>query len=134
MYPSEPLGGDIAQVIVYKSVLTPDMRQIVEAILMDKWGVATSSDEANTAAAQKDVSLEVSPNPFNPSVTIRISGLTPGGQVIVFDMTGRRIADLTQAFHQGRAVWNAKNMPSGLYVVKAWLGRKVFTKKITLLK
>jgi len=83
--------------------------------------------------------LAIAPNPFNPSVILSLAGLyrerkTTTVMVRIYDMHGKLVQDLSGAFkNASRAVWNAKGMASGIYIVQAQVGQCSFTRKITLL-
>ncbi len=85
------------------------------------------------------------PNPFNPSVqwTLSVPGREARNvQVAVFDVRGRlvrMVADKTFTPGQHLLRWNGKdnagrNLPSGVYVVRAKLGDEVRIQKVTLAK
>jgi hypothetical protein len=81
-----------------------------------------------------DSVLTAEPNPFNPAVTIRLPASLKGASVQVFDLSGRRVADLEAGKNGSRAVWDASTRASGVYVVAASKGNLTIRKKITLLK
>ncbi|OGJ87451.1 MAG: hypothetical protein A2268_03535 [Candidatus Raymondbacteria bacterium RifOxyA12_full_50_37] len=89
-------------------------------------------------SAEKSLSgiLTATPNPFNPDVTIVVAGAfrETFPHIMIFDITGRFVADLTSQVYQGRVSWNASGMPSGIYIIKAWAGKQALTKAITLIK
>lgn len=77
--------------------------------------------------------LTAAPNPFNPAVTLRLTGaLKNGAWARIFDLSGRRIADLSVV--NGTAVWNARAMASGVYLVTAGKKGLLLRKKIILSK
>jgi hypothetical protein len=86
------------------------------------------------------ISLTASPNPFNPSVNLRINGLSgiagahSGVSLRVYDLSGRCVADLSKVAQRGEAVWNAKGFASGVYVVKAVASGKSLQRKIILVR
>jgi uncharacterized repeat protein (TIGR01451 family) len=78
------------------------------------------------------------PNPFNPSTAIHF-GLPQAGAVHleVFDVLGRSIGVLANgAFEAGQHEVNfdAKDLPSGIYVYRLKVGNTVITKKMNLIK
>jgi hypothetical protein len=73
--------------------------------------------------------LSAYPNPFNSSTTIRINHDTP---ILIYDITGRRIAMLHT--EQGKAVWDASNIPSGIYFARAQTGKSEQSIKLILMK
>lgn len=78
------------------------------------------------------------PNPFNPSVTIRVnSGLgSAQWKAMIFDVAGKTVACFQGKGKEGNAqfIWNASGFPSGLYTVK-WLSEKrTFYGRLILMK
>lgn len=78
------------------------------------------------------------PNPFNPTTTIPYE-LAQAGHVRleVYDMLGRRVALLvneTRQSGQHSAVFEAANLPSGLYITRLQTADQVFTQKMMLVK
>ena len=78
------------------------------------------------------------PNPFNPSTSMDID-LDQSGHVnvMVYNVLGQLVSTLVNGhmdagYHSIK--WNAKNMPSGMYIVKVHAGENVQTQKIMLLK
>ena len=82
------------------------------------------------------------PNPFNPGTTISYqlpSAL--GGQIQVtlkvFDLLGREVATLAQEKKgQGEfsVIWNAENLPGGVYFYRLVAGDFIRTRKMVLIK
>ena len=82
--------------------------------------------------------LQNFPNPFNPRTTIglNISHATRG-TLTIFDMTGRKIADLFDGllipgYHQFE--WNAANEASGIYYYAFRTSRRVEFRKMLLIR
>ena len=78
------------------------------------------------------------PNPFNPSTTITF-GLPKNCfvRLSVFSLLGERVAVLvSQELQAGyyRTMWNAADMPTGVYIYRLEAGEFVESKKLTLLK
>jgi hypothetical protein len=63
----------------------------------------------------KFAGLRAYPNPFNAEVTITVDGIDKCA-VEVFDITGRRVVTLQT--ENGRTVWEAKGISSGVYVAR----------------
>lgn len=61
---------DVAEIVVYNSVITGDTRIAIEAFLEDKWGITTTSGGSNTPSSIIGKAL-VFPNPFRASETAR---------------------------------------------------------------
>jgi hypothetical protein len=83
------------------------------------------------------------PNPFNPETKIRYS-IPESGQVslTIYDITGRKIAELINEFQNSGSyeiAWNGKNgfgesVPSGIYLYSIKAGNFTQTNKMILLK
>ncbi|MFU8859366.1 MAG: T9SS type A sorting domain-containing protein [Cyclonatronaceae bacterium] len=78
------------------------------------------------------------PNPFNPSTVIRYE-LPEGGHVhlAVYDMTGRRVAELVNGPVQSgshTAGFDGSRLASGVYVYRLQSGGQVLTGKMMLVK
>ena len=78
------------------------------------------------------------PNPFNPATTIRFDlPKSAEVQLIVYDILGRKVATLVnKKMPAGRheVQWDARNIPSGIYLYQIKAGEFVETKKMILLK
>ncbi len=78
------------------------------------------------------------PNPFNPQTTIRYD-LPQAGSVKlqVYDLLGKKVADLVGGLvpagsHQ--VVWQTRDLPSGLYVLRMQAGEFQAVQKLVLMK
>lgn len=69
-----------------------------------------------------NIAMSAFPNPFTSSLTITVSGLSGApGEMTVFDLSGRTVAELQPAMAAGQAVytWNAMGeLPSGVYCAR----------------
>jgi hypothetical protein len=78
------------------------------------------------------------PNPFNPTTTIRFSLPEPEHVLLkVFDVLGREVATLIDSkLNPGEhlVVYNAKGLPSGVYVYRLSAGTFVQPKKMVVLR
>ena len=80
------------------------------------------------------------PNPFNPSTKIRFdipSNSNQGVKIIVYDISGRQIAELlNENLKPGKyeITWNAAKYSSGIYFYKIQTGSFIETKKMLLVK
>lgn len=78
------------------------------------------------------------PNPFNPATNIVY--YLPESQPIklsVYNVVGQQVSVLvedTMRAGEHTAIWNASDMPSGIYIVQLETGNRMFTRKITLIK
>jgi hypothetical protein len=78
------------------------------------------------------------PNPFNPSTTISYT-LPVAGRVSlkIFNLLGQEVAALLSGEQAGGAhqvVWNASQMPGGIYLVRLEAANNVAVRKLQLLK
>ncbi|NQT23853.1 carbohydrate binding domain-containing protein, partial [candidate division KSB1 bacterium] len=78
------------------------------------------------------------PNPFNLTTTIGYH-LDVSGRVIikVFDLNGREITtlvDMEKPFGNHEVVFNGSDLSSGVYLYKIYIGARVITRKLMLLK
>ena len=60
------------------------------------------------------------PNPSNAATTITVAGMDEA-EIAIYDITGRKVATLHT--DQGRAVWEAEGMSSGVYFARANKGQ-----------
>lgn len=90
------------------------------------------------------VSVYSEPNPFGSLIHLRVSGLSTveaGAVLNIFDASGRRVADLTQALAQGKGsvVWNGTDglgrfLPNGIYYCRISADGKSLVRALTLMK
>lgn len=78
------------------------------------------------------------PNPFNPATNI-VYFLPEDRQIRigVYNVVGQQVATLVDevmSAGEHTAMWNAADMPSGIYIVQLESGNQVFIRKITLIK
>jgi hypothetical protein len=79
-----------------------------------------------------------SPNPFNPSTTIRFT-LVQGAptRIEVYDLRGRRVARLLDKSVSAGAhslVWQPENLASGVYILRLQAGSFNASSRLVLLK
>ena len=78
------------------------------------------------------------PNPFNPETTIPFDVKEPTRIVLeIYDLLGKRIATLVdRSFNAGRyyVPFEAKDLPSGLYLYRIQMGDFSAVSKMMLLK
>jgi parallel beta-helix repeat protein len=77
--------------------------------------------------------LSVYPSPFKSTVTIGVPASAGIAAVNIYSIDGRNIASFT-GVRNSRIQWNAAGQPSGLYLVRACIGHRIFSKRIYLLK
>jgi plastocyanin len=78
------------------------------------------------------------PNPFNPSTVIRYDIPTNAiVKISIYDMLGREVATLVNGNQMAghyNVTFNAKNLPSGVYLYSLHAGDRTFVQKMLLLK
>ncbi|NQT35600.1 choice-of-anchor D domain-containing protein [bacterium] len=78
------------------------------------------------------------PNPFNARTTVRFGLPAPGNaEVTVWDMHGRQVALLATGRYdagQYKAIWNAEDVTSGVYIIKLVSGKHRIMQKAILIK
>jgi hypothetical protein len=78
-----------------------------------------------------NITLSAYPNPFNSRTIISIGGIAEAS-IGIYDITGRRMAALRT--ENGRAVWDAAGVSSGVYFARLEGGRESETIKMVLLR
>ncbi|MBI90173.1 MAG: hypothetical protein CMG60_08815, partial [Candidatus Marinimicrobia bacterium] len=78
------------------------------------------------------------PNPFNPSTNMTLA-LDADGQVsmMVYNLVGQAVDVLVDGYMNAgyhQVVWNASNVPSGVYIVKVTTGTNTSIQKVMLMK
>lgn len=111
---------------------------VLDTLTIDK----VSAVEGAPVAASLRL-LQVLPNPFNPSTTIRFE-LPAAGQVrlAVYDVAGRLVRTLVDDFHPAgadEAVWDGcdaagRNMPSGTYFARLESAGRSETSRMSLVR
>ena len=80
------------------------------------------------------------PNPFNPSTSLNVVVANAGNvSVNVYNIVGQHVATLLNGYMDVNTLgytvnWNASNLPSGVYLVRAETPGSVSTQKLMLLK
>ena len=80
------------------------------------------------------------PNPFNPSTSLNVVVPEAGNVTVkIFNIVGQHVATLADGYMESNASgytlnWNASQMPSGVYLVRAETAGSVSTQKLMLLK
>ena len=100
--------------------------------------VANSTSEINVVMATEFSLMAAYPNPFNPSTTLSLNMPEDGFvSVKVFNLMGQAVATLTEGNVDANTysfTWNASDMPSGMYMVRAEAMGQVSSQKLMLLK
>ena len=100
--------------------------------------VANSTSEINVVMATEFSLMSAYPNPFNPSTTLSLNMPENGFlSVKVFNLMGQTVATLAEGNVDANTysfTWNASDMPSGMYMVRAEAMGQVSSQKLMLLK
>jgi len=100
------------------------------------------SIDEDGVAVPAETSIETYPNPFNPSIAVRIYGPKKAASeysVFIYDAAGKKIADLSRSLKKDAPYslsvsWDAATSASGTYLVEVVAGNQKMHKKIALLK
>jgi len=90
------------------------------------------AENASAAVAGK-VSLTNEPNPFNPTTNISYNTLGNRGALKVFNSVGKMVYS-TIVSGKGSKMWDAGNLPSGVYFSRLTVGNSTVSKRIILIK
>lgn len=111
----------------------------VDQFLTVSEGTISSVDDAETSAPPAAfVLLQNYPNPFNPSTIISFS--LPRATVVelaVYDLAGRAVVTLVNGFKNAggyELTFDARHLPSGVYVYSLRAGDFVQSRKMILLQ
>ncbi|MGB2959483.1 MAG: T9SS type A sorting domain-containing protein [Bacteroidota bacterium] len=128
-----PRGSYNGNLMIYSD--DPDENPAIIPITLDV-GVVAVDDEP---AIPKQFALSQNyPNPFNPSTAIEFA-LPHSGFVTlrVYNVLGEEVATLVAGDHPAgtfNAIWDASDMPSGVYFYRLTAGEYVQTKKAVLMR
>lgn len=126
--PTSFFKGLIDDMRIYNRTLdSNDVRLIMQP--GDSLTTALPLSETKTQVLQ----LAAYPNPFNPAVTIRLTGVEKPVRLGIFDLQGKAVVDLRNAFRNGSVTWKA-GAPSGVYIVRAEISGHKLVKRIILIK
>ena len=135
-------------------LLAVAIQDIIKYVVEDEPFIAIEETETLSSS---DIGISVSPNPFNPSTVVtvqkhetrdtrHVKSKSKAISVQVYNLRGRQIKTLSPNRvtknsaklngHVSRVTffWSASSQPSGVYIIKATIGNRVLTKKITLLR
>ncbi|MBN1984540.1 MAG: T9SS type A sorting domain-containing protein [Chitinivibrionales bacterium] len=143
------LGEDAANPGTYTANIVNKgyVKASVNGVLLDSGLAIKAADIEAQQAVEKPVTAEIPtsfalqqnyPNPFNPMTNISYDLPEESNVTIrIYDMTGKEVATLvngSQAAGTHTAVWNANEIPSGVYFYQIHAGSFNATKKMLLLK
>jgi len=100
--------------------------------------VANSQDRVNVGAPTEFSLSTAYPNPFNPTTSLELS-VPMNGQVTVqvYNLMGQVVATLANGYMDASTytlTWDASDVSSGMYIVKAEAAGTVSTQKLMLMK
>ena len=113
-----------------------------KAWAMEKWAGEPSTGvdivQGGEEMPRQSILVQNYPNPFNASTQIHYS-LSEATHVRldVFNVTGQlvaRLIDSEQPAGQHLVSWNARNLPSGIYLVRLQAGQEMATSKMALVR
>jgi len=100
--------------------------------------IANSRSEIKMNVPGKFEINQAYPNPFNPSTSINLHMPVSGDvNVEVYDLNGRLVQTLLygmQSEGDYDITWNARNQSSGMYLIRATMGKQTAIQKVLLLK
>jgi hypothetical protein len=108
-------------------------------VFYNAWKASTIAEDKPDENLPTEYRLEQNyPNPFNASTRIRFNlPQTTVVKLSVYDLLGRKIELLLSEKRQAgihEVVWNAKDAPSGIYLIRLEAGEYTETKKLILQK
>lgn len=105
-----------------------------DVVFVPSGSTAAMTDEV----AGLEEGIFISPNPFNPTVTLKLINrhrASAAARLLIHDVRGRMVADLSGLIGKdGTVVWDAVDYPSGVYLLKYHSEPVVMTKRIVLQK
>ncbi|HEX7343266.1 MAG TPA: FG-GAP-like repeat-containing protein [bacterium] len=87
---------------------------------------------------QAGLQISLGPNPANPFVVASFELRVASNMSLdVFDLLGRRVAELASGFHlpgEYRYVWDAGNRAAGMYIIRLKTPQQSLAEKLTIIK
>jgi hypothetical protein len=107
--------------------------------------ICEGSTRTEIASTSSDISLQCSPNPFNPAASIVYNVRTQNFaslhespvHLTIYDAAGKCVATLVngpQTAGTHTIIWNAAEMPAGIYLVRLTAGEYKAVRKVLLVK
>ncbi len=88
------------------------------------------TDDINEVPRPEQLSITISPNPFNSSCMIDVS---TGADIVIFDLCGNKIWQTK--VHESPVAWKPmENLASGVYLLKVTYNNSAITKKLIYLQ
>ncbi len=131
---------DIAEIIVYDTVLSASDRLSIEKYLNDKYNIAVTAvnDQISRSIPERFILYQNYPNPFNPSTTIKFS--IPQASFVtlkIYDILGREVTSLVNEEKPAgnyNVEFRGSNISSGVYFYRLQAGSFTETKKFILMR
>ena len=141
-YVNHLLSYDTPEVNRFRSYYeaTPNAPVVVDSLLFNTQSTGLVS---HPFLPESPLLIKTYPNPFNPEVTIHLSGNVPGNvHLTIYDLNGRVVHRFKTQNGQKQSYtfkWTARDaqgraMPSGIYLVQARVNNTRVTRRIVLLK
>jgi hypothetical protein len=93
-----------------------------------------TTKESYTMVRNAGNMIDVSPNPFNTSITIKLNdGSQSPWEISIYSLNGKRVFSTTIT-KNNHAILNNHHLPNGIYLIKAKTINGQFTKKIIMHK
>ncbi len=133
-------NGQLDDIRVYGMALSVSE---IASLIADSTTYFSTLNENNNRDSEIIASLTTSPNPFNPSVNIKVKGWKKGRSSLkIMDLSGRVVSDLTvkaeRSFGSGNRFvnigWNASGRASGVYFVNLRTEKNSIRNKIILVR
>ena len=138
---NQPFDGRETEILIQSAgkLNMNDIQIIVADINGDALNVSHSQGSQNYQSGPH--SFEISklyPNPFNPSTEIGFSlPVDSHVQLAAYDVRGKEVGIIfegAQSVGQHNYIWNASDLPSGVYYIRLQAGSMVTTQKALLVK
>ncbi len=131
---------DIAEIIVYDTILSDPDRLSIEKYLSNKYNITVTGveDSQNKNIPENYTLYQNYPNPFNPSTTIKYS--IPQASFVtlkIYDILGREVTSLVNGDKPAgtyNVEFRGSNLSSGVYFYRLQAGSFTQTKKFILMK
>lgn len=95
-------------------------------------------DIAELALPEKSALLPAYPNPFNPKTVITMNYAVGSNSMInIYNVQGKLVDRLIDGYMEAgkyELIWDASDMPSGVYIVRMEAGDFIATQKLVLMK
>ena len=119
--------------------LTVEVSDGINSTDSDSKTVTIWSNKKGVEQIPKDYALDQNyPNPFNPVTTIKFAlPKSSPVKLVIYDITGREVAvlvngSLPAGYHSVQ--WDARNVPSGMYIYRITAGSFTQTKRMMVIK